>query len=1325
MVQVKQSLYSLAVNPAMSKFIVAIVKGSPVEFMVDTGAAVSLIRKDVWDRLGGASTFGLSPWRGRHLVGVEGSTVPVCGVTTLDFHLADQAFLADLVVVDSLKVESILGLDFLEKHEGIIDLSKMVLRLEGASIQLQHHADSSSSSDMLANEVSVSLIETVKIPAHSEIQTMAYTSSTCKGVWLVEGSRPDIPIIVAGAVVTPSIGEPLGSIPVLMCNPLPTETVVHKGTRIARATRLQDESLLAPVTDARSQERMLPKVSESKSKLLWEMVQNCAADLSKEEMEMLYHVLMSYADVFAESNDELGRTDMVKHSVDTGSNPPVRQQFRRMPPFRREQTRKLIEDMLKREVVHPSSSPWASPVVIAPKKDGSLRFCVDYRKVNSITRKDAYPLPRIDDSLEALNGSKWFSTLDLISGYWQVEMDENDRQKTAFCTQDGLFEFKVMPFGLCNAPATFQRLMDLVLSGIQWKSCLVYIDDIVIVGKSFQQHLSNLELVLDRLRQAGLRLKTSKCHLFREEVTFLGHRISRQGISTDPAKVSAVQNWKTPNSVQDVRQFLGLVGYYRKYIPHFAAIARPLHQLTERGREFQWTQECIHAFDELKLRLLSAPILSFPDFEKPFILDTDACQYGIGAVLSQNHDGEERVVAYGSRTLSKAERKYCVTRKELLAVVTFTKHFRPYLLGRRFTLRTDHSSLQWIYNMKEPEGQLARWLEQLQEYDFAVIHRRGCNHGNADALSRIGPDEIEADISGGSSSKGVGVSAVQPQQILTGTEGVKSMRQLQLEDENVGIVLRAVSCGSMVGLGELEGKSRELNILVQQWDQLVEKKGILYRRYEDDQGREHLQVIAPAVIRQDILKQLHEGVLGGHLGEGKTLSRLKERFYWPGHAGDVGKWCRTCVKCATRKMPPRRGRAPLQGISAGYPMQIVAVDIVGPITPGEAKNPYILVASDYFTRWAEAYAIPNQEAITVATKLVDEFFCRFSIPQQLHSDQGRQFESDVMKEVCKLLQISKTRTTPYHPQSDGLVERLNRTLISMLATSAQDNPTQWELHLRKICMAYNTSIHPSTGFSPFFLMFGRQAKLPVDLVYGSTPTESQPQHEYARQLEKILQGAFQVARENMGTATERMKEVYNQRVHGKQYEPGDLVWLHTPVVPKGKPRKLHCPWTGPFRVVKRLSAVTYRILDLRRIAARRRKRMVVHFDRLKPCPSDIRLDFDDVEAKNPETEGPSSANQSRHRPEYPGTTLQFFDRDDFEIAEQEIVQQPVPEEEQLGLDDQGHDAQAEVATPQDEPLALEVRGHEEVQAEVANPQDEDQPPPRRYPQRIRHPPDRY
>ena len=269
-------------------------------------------------------------------------------------------------------------------------------------------------------------------------------------------------------------------------------------------------------------------------------------DLTCEEKNCLYQLLVEFADVFAENSNDMGRTGVVKHSIDTGTSHPVRQPCRRVQPFRREQARKMIDDMLQKDIIQPSSSPWASPIILVPKKDGSMRFCIDYRKLNCVTRKDAYPLPRVDDTLEALSGSKWFSTLDLICGYWQVEIEEKDRHKTAFCTREGLFEFKVMPFGLCNAPAVFQRLMDLVLSGIQWERCLVYIDDIVIMGKTFQHHLQNLKLVLQRLRQAGLRLKPSKCSLFQEKVVFLGHVVTRDGIHTDPEKVNAVKTWPVP-----------------------------------------------------------------------------------------------------------------------------------------------------------------------------------------------------------------------------------------------------------------------------------------------------------------------------------------------------------------------------------------------------------------------------------------------------------------------------------------------------------------------------------------------------------------------------------------------------------------------------------------------------------------------------------------------------------------------------------------------------------------------------------------------------------
>jgi hypothetical protein len=393
--------------------------------------------------------------------------------------------------------------------------------------------------------------------------------------------------------------------------------------------------------------------------------------------------------------------------------------------------------MLDKDIIKPSASPWASPIVLVQKKDGTVRLCVDYHKVNSVTRKDAYPLPRIDDTLDTLAGSCWFSTLDLVSGYWQVEVTEADQEKTAFCTPEGLFQFKVMPFGLCNAPATFQRLMDMVLAGLQWSNCLVYLDDVIIPGRTFEEHMENLQSVLERFRNAGLMLKLTKCSFCKKQTSFLGHIVSADGVATDPSKTAKVSSWPQPTSVKEVQQFLGFANYYRRFVRDYAAIARPLHRLTERGREFLWTEDCQVAFDSLKKSLTTSPVLAFPDLSKPFILDTDASDTGIGAVLSQlSDDGTERVVAYASRTLSKPERRYCVTRRELLAVVYFTRHFRPYLLGRHFTLRTDHGSLTWLWNFREPEGQLARWLERLQEYDFRIVHRPGRKHGNADGLSR-------------------------------------------------------------------------------------------------------------------------------------------------------------------------------------------------------------------------------------------------------------------------------------------------------------------------------------------------------------------------------------------------------------------------------------------------------------------------------------------------------------------------------------------------------------------------------------------------------------
>ena len=367
--------------------------------------------------------------------------------------------------------------------------------------------------------------------------------------------------------------------------------------------------------------------------------------------------------------------------------------------------------MLEKGIIRESTSPWSSPIILVKKKDGEMRFCVDYRKLNSVTVGHAHPLPRVDDILDSLGNSHYFSTLDLKSAYWQISVEEKDRHKTAFVTQRGLFEFNRMPFGLVNAPTTFQR--------------------------GFNEHYNRLKTVLERLRSHNLRVKLAKCTIAAPQVAFLGHVVTVSGIMPDPAKIEAVNNITSPRNIRDIRSFLGLTGYYRKFIPGFSSIAMPLLQLTQKAAQFNWTHACEQVFQRLKHLLCSAPILAYSDFSQAFILQTDASDYGVGAVLSQLDElGNEKVIAYASKALSPREQKYSTTEKEAFAVVFGTAHFRVYLLGRHFKLVTDHSALRWLHTM-EAKGRLARWIMDLQEFDFSVAHRAGRIHNNADALSRL------------------------------------------------------------------------------------------------------------------------------------------------------------------------------------------------------------------------------------------------------------------------------------------------------------------------------------------------------------------------------------------------------------------------------------------------------------------------------------------------------------------------------------------------------------------------------------------------------------
>lgn len=462
--------------------------------------------------------------------------------------------------------------------------------------------------------------------------------------------------------------------------------------------------------------------------------------LDVRESRLLKTVLRRNADIFARSSTDLGSTNVTTHRIDTGDSMPIKQQPRRVPIHKQKIIREKVQEMLDKGIIEPSTGSWSSPIVLATKKDGSMRFCIDYRKLNEATRKDAYPLPRIEDNLDTLRGAQWFSTLDLISGYWQVEMDPLDKPKTAFSVgRGGLYQFLRMPFGLCNAPATFERLMEKVLAGLVWEIAVLYIDDIVVIGSTVDEHLDRLEMVFDRIRKAGMKLKPSKCDLLKKKVEFLGHIVSAEGVEPDPGKIRKVVEWPAPKDLHELRSFIGLCTYYRRFVEGFSTICKPLYILTEKSREWQWGPEQEDAFQILKRALTTAPILAYPNERDPFVLDTDASNFGIGGVLSQVQNGVERVIAYGSRLLNKPERNYCVTRRELLAIVEFVRQFHHYLVGKRFLLRTDHAALYWLFGMKELEGQNARWVERLNTYDMVIQHRPGKKHLNADALSRCPP----------------------------------------------------------------------------------------------------------------------------------------------------------------------------------------------------------------------------------------------------------------------------------------------------------------------------------------------------------------------------------------------------------------------------------------------------------------------------------------------------------------------------------------------------------------------------------------------------------
>ena len=856
--------------------------------------------------------------------------------------------------------------------------------------------------------------------------------------------------------------------------------------------------------------------------------------LTDDEKDKVVKLIQKHDSTFSKDDFDVGLCTKIPHRIQLSDKQPVTLPYRRIPPHQLSEVRDLLQKLADQGVIRQSKSPYASPVVLVKKKDGSLRMCIDYRQLNAKTVKDSFPLPRIEESLEALKGARYFSSLDLAHGYHQVAMDKASIEATAFRLPFGLYEYTRMPFGLVNAPGTFQRVMESCLGDMNLSDLLIYLDDILIYSDSVSEHIARLDKVLERLGEFGLKVKGKKCKLFQTEVVYLGHVVSAEGIKVDDEKVQKVKEWPTPKTAEHLRSFLGLAGYYRRFIKGFAQVAAPLHALLSQSGEqtysknrnrtskpnlkkrciFSWSDDAQCAFDKLKKLLTEAPVLAYPDFTQPFVLETDASFKGLGACLTQEgSDGKCHPVAYASRGLRGPESRYpdlSAFKLELLALKwAVVDKFKDYLMSVPFVVLTDNNPLANLKTAKLGACEM-RWMAQLASFNFSVKYRAGAENKCADALSRcpgvvdVSITEVEAIFQHKTHTTGIPVELEKSMNNCAQNTAVdhishsvfsqtdassavypswssEQLRNFQETDPILGLLWKLWhknwTPGTSVPLQIDPNTMSDLKPWLKEWSRYVVRQDVLCRKVTDPIDGEFKQFLTPEALKEKILSAAHDE--WGHQGIKRTAEIIRKRCFWPQMSRTVTKHINACPSCVLAKAPHSEGKIPMRHLLAFKPLEILAMDFVK-VDKGRGGYEDVLVLTDAFTKFAQAIPCKDQQAITVAKVLRDSWFTRFGVPQRLHSDQGRNFESEVIKELCKLYGVKKSHTTPYHPEGNGQAERFNRTLFSLIKSLEEKDRCRWPDLLSHLVFVYNTTPHTVTRVAPFTLLFGREPTLPLD-----------------------------------------------------------------------------------------------------------------------------------------------------------------------------------------------------------------------------------------------------
>jgi hypothetical protein len=890
--------------------------------------------------------------------------------------------------------------------------------------------------------------------------------------------------------------------------------------------------------------------------------------------------LLKHHKVFAWDENILGRTTILEHEVPTGDHPPIVQYQYPIPAVAKEAMREQVEDMVRKNIVRDSSSSWCSPVLLIKKSlpDGTTkyRFCIDLRKVNEATAKDCYAIPRIDETVDALCGSLFFSSMDVDRAFWQIAMAERDKHKFAFRVDGRLLEPNVMPFGSKNAPSTFQRLMDKVLRGLTWKQCLVYIDDVLVFARSFQEHCERLDAVLGRIEEAGLKLKPSKCEFGTSEVNYLGFQVTDKGVRPSPRKVAILLATEPPVLSKVLNSFMCSINYYRTLIPCYARLTAALLTLANgKSKTVNWSNETLADFLNLKKALAKAPILAFPDFEKEFVLQCDASKTSIGGVCLQVHvvNGRRilKPVMFFGRKLTATEQRYSTTEREMLALVYGYQACYHFVYGRKIVFGTDHKPLVTLCKLKRPFDRLGRLLHHLMGVDYTLEYIPGHLNFLADFMSR---------------------AVVQDYTTATDVNITKL-------ESTVDWLAEQAKDAELMGISHCirNNSADEEWLKVQNGHRWLREKKFLYL-FDQVLCHGSSHVVVPVHLVVELMNLFHDSPFAGHHAFGSTLYALSCRYFWVKMYSTVKDYCQSCEKCQFFNYSNGSGKAPLQSIVTSRPGQFVQLDYMGPFKMSKSGNRYICLAVDAHIKFLWYAATSSVDEISTAIFLFREIVCKVGPVEQIMSDQGACFESNVFQHLCKLIGSKKLRSSAFHPSGNGGIEVINKTIKPNLAKYVSATHDDWDLHLGLAVNAYNNTMQSSIGMAPSEALFNRPPVIIADIICNrKLPSDTNTKNISDFTL-GLWQNAQWVRREvsaNKEMAQEKQRHNYDKSVKDRRvYVVGDLVKIKNFKKPQNACSAFVQKFVGPFKITKKLSELSYELM------APKVKNQVVHYNRLLP-----------------------------------------------------------------------------------------------------------------------------